>query len=171
MPELIRDDICLRTILGLDYLWVDRLCILQDDQATKVPQLEAMRQIYYEAFVTLGTLERKSLYHGLFGVSRSRKPQLAIQLGPLALFPQYDVADDILTESTWSRCGWTNQEGAFPQKILMFGHDMVCMFQRPTGDDDEGMLLKGLTQHICLIHHSVARLQVGKLTHYLNHVE
>ncbi|KFY20320.1 hypothetical protein V491_03823 [Pseudogymnoascus sp. VKM F-3775] len=144
VPHLIKDAmlVCLR--IGLEYLWVDRLCIVQDDLTAKTLQLEAMGRIYSEAFVTLVSLERDGVRLGLPGVSRPRKPQLAITLHSMTLVPCYETAAETLDESTWSHRGWTYQEGFLSNRILLFGQDMLYMLHRPTDDDDDGIHFEGL---------------------------
>lgn len=53
LPQTIRDAIISTRELGLRYLWVDSLCILQDSEEDKGREIARMRGIYKDAHVTL----------------------------------------------------------------------------------------------------------------------
>ena len=54
LPRTIRDAMLLVRLLGIGYLWVDSLCIVQDDEEHKSKQIANMGKIYQEAcFVIL----------------------------------------------------------------------------------------------------------------------
>jgi hypothetical protein len=53
LPRTIRDAMTLVAALGLTYLWVDRLCIVQDDVAEKQAQLKVMGSIYAKSYLTI----------------------------------------------------------------------------------------------------------------------
>lgn len=51
--QTIRDAITTTHNLGLRYLWIDTLCIIQDSQADKDRELERMRSYYADSYVTI----------------------------------------------------------------------------------------------------------------------
>jgi hypothetical protein len=53
IPKTIEDAISLTKQLGFRYLWVDALCIIQDDENVKLNFLPKMGQIYTGAFITI----------------------------------------------------------------------------------------------------------------------
>ncbi|TRX90243.1 hypothetical protein FHL15_008788 [Xylaria flabelliformis] len=59
-PNIITDAINLYCSLDERYLWIDRLCIIQDDEITKPVQINAMDAIYRSAnFTTVGALNTR----------------------------------------------------------------------------------------------------------------
>ncbi|CAH0028302.1 unnamed protein product [Clonostachys rhizophaga] len=68
IPEVILDAITLCADLGYQYLWVDRLCIIQDEGNHKHSQINAMDSIYHMATLTIVSLGGCSS-EGLPGVS------------------------------------------------------------------------------------------------------
>ncbi|KAF4784448.1 heterokaryon incompatibility protein [Colletotrichum scovillei] len=69
IPATIRDAMDLTRLLGERYLWVDRLCIVQDDKDAKPAQLQGMADIYGGATLTIVAAQGRGadepLHHGL----------------------------------------------------------------------------------------------------------
>lgn len=53
LPRVIRDGITVARLLRVTFLWVDSLCIVQDDAESKHHQIESMAQIYNGSFLTI----------------------------------------------------------------------------------------------------------------------
>ena len=53
LPATIRDAIEATRRLGIRYLWIDCLCIVQDDKADKTKEIAQMRRIYSNAYCTI----------------------------------------------------------------------------------------------------------------------
>jgi hypothetical protein len=53
MPNTIRDTIALVNDIGLQYLWVDRLCIIQDDPIAQRRQISIMADIFAGSYITI----------------------------------------------------------------------------------------------------------------------
>lgn len=53
IPKTIRQSMQLVAFLGERYLWVDRLCIVQDDDTHLDHQIRIMASIYHQAHVTI----------------------------------------------------------------------------------------------------------------------
>ncbi|SJL12719.1 uncharacterized protein ARMOST_16150 [Armillaria ostoyae] len=73
IPKTIMDAIKVTQKLGLRFLWVDALCILQDSDDDKAQEIAQMRRIFRDAYVTIiaacahkvsnGFLHRRSTWH------------------------------------------------------------------------------------------------------------
>jgi hypothetical protein len=68
VPATIKNVIGLVSLLGLRYLWVDRLCIVQDDLANKTAQINSMGYIYGGAYLTIVANAGYDANHGLRGI-------------------------------------------------------------------------------------------------------
>ncbi|KAK8051475.1 heterokaryon incompatibility protein-domain-containing protein [Apiospora rasikravindrae] len=131
LPGTVRDAIALTDRLGLDYLWVDRLCIVQDDAASKPLQLAQMGAIYANSYVTIIAADGADADHGLRGsvegVSQPRRfepPTVIHTPGGKTLISEPVFAHDYnVTE--WERRGWTFQERALSRRNLVFQDDRV----------------------------------------------
>jgi Heterokaryon incompatibility protein (HET) len=64
LPRTIRDAIFTTRRLGLQYLWVDRICIIQDDREDTTRELSAMARIYQRSFLTLSAASAPSAIDG-----------------------------------------------------------------------------------------------------------
>lgn len=66
LPRTIRDAIDLLRSLNQDYLWVDSICIVQDDERQKHDQISAMDRIYSSALFTIVAMTGKHNDAGLY---------------------------------------------------------------------------------------------------------
>lgn len=130
VPLLVKDAMSVCSRIGLEYFWVDRLCVVQDDLGMKLRQLEAMGQIYSEASVTLVSPDRDGARLGLYGLSRPRTPQLVADRGPITLVDADLKGYVELYRTTWFERGWTFQEAFYSQRLLLFAQNMVYMLRR-----------------------------------------
>jgi len=132
VPRTIRDAMVVTRKLSTRYLWVDRLCIIQDDFVQKPAQLAAMASIYSNAFLTL-IAETGPDTHTLFPCSSSSPAtQSIIHLpcsGPLSLSLLYDSPTPFLApppsyiqlpENSYLRRAWTLQEELLSPRTLKF---------------------------------------------------
>lgn len=53
LPRTIADAVCVTAGLGIRFLWVDALCIVQDDERAKALEIEKMGDIYADATLVL----------------------------------------------------------------------------------------------------------------------
>ena len=65
IPKTILDAMEITALLGERFLWVDALCIVQDDEATKHQQLQGMGGIYQGAILTIAATQGWSADDGI----------------------------------------------------------------------------------------------------------
>jgi hypothetical protein len=109
LPRTIDDSMELCRRVGYKYLWVDRLCIVQDARTEhKTAQLDQMFAIYQQAEFTVITLAGDASY-GLPGVSRPKPSRPRI-----LAFDNFAIAERVLdfkylrnkSRSKWDTRGW-----------------------------------------------------------------
>ncbi|KAI2615018.1 heterokaryon incompatibility protein-domain-containing protein [Hypoxylon sp. NC1633] len=71
LPQTFQDAVTFTRKLGLKYLWIDALCIMQDDDADWLREVGSMLQIYQNAHVTLAGLFGRDPSAGLFSSKRA----------------------------------------------------------------------------------------------------
>ena len=124
LPNTIKDALRLASLLGEKYLWVDRLCIVQDEMDTKQACLNAMGSIYSNASFTIVAADGHNADHGLRGIgdgSESRASSCDIVRFPyetdvLMQRPRTWYPED----SPWESRAWTFQEAHFSRRVLIF---------------------------------------------------
>ncbi|KAK4163327.1 heterokaryon incompatibility protein-domain-containing protein [Cladorrhinum sp. PSN259] len=121
IPATVQDAISVVQALGEQYLWVDSLCIVQDDISSKHANIDRMADIYAGACFTIVAATGEHAQAGLPGVlqgSRRRRQRRADLGNGLEL----TVLDDIrflLERSPWMQRGWT-QEWVLSSRSLIF---------------------------------------------------
>lgn len=134
LPSTIRDAISVTRNLGIRHLWIDTLCIKQDDELHKASQIAQMGSVY--ALATL-TIIAAASDHADTGLSRvSRKPHWttsgpihAVHAPGVSLIPVLDSFDDFapgpLASSIWYTRAWTMQEHFLSMRKLIFAENQV----------------------------------------------
>lgn len=67
LSQTVRDAIVITKQLGLKYLWIDELCIVQDSTEDKVQELGQMHEIYKQAYFTICAARAESCHEGFLG--------------------------------------------------------------------------------------------------------
>lgn len=126
VPNVIQNAIALVPRLGERYLWVDSLCIMQDDRECLDRHIRHMASIYEAAVFTIVAADGSDADYGILGirgVSAPRKlPSMVELTSRLRLRPRGRL--NILV-SPWGQRAWTLQEHVFSKRKLVFVHGSV----------------------------------------------
>ncbi|KAI0130530.1 heterokaryon incompatibility protein-domain-containing protein [Xylariales sp. AK1849] len=122
LPQTLKDAITVTRELGLQYLWVDALCIVQDDTEDQRREVSRMAQIYNCAYVTVSASTASTCYDGFLGPRKLthgpiRLPAKAsgCKMGSVVLM------HDPCGEQPIQSRGWTLQEHLLSPRLLTFG--------------------------------------------------
>lgn len=143
-PKTIRDAMDFVKSLQERYLWVDALCIVQDDENQKSRDIPRMDIVYGKAFATIVALEGTDADAGLPGVrAGTREPQnitaLTVSNKSIELDDDPDSKDKdtirltatplplylALELSRWNSRGWIVQEHLLSRRCLYFAPDTI----------------------------------------------
>ena len=145
LPRTIIDSMELVRMLGLRYLWVDALCIVQDDLDDKSYQIEKMATIYMSAFLSIQAAAGKDSNTGLPGLGSSMRlynqrevvveppSEASTGLSVVNTMRSYPAEwDEWFTRgkedadfSRWSQRAWTMQEKFLSRRTLLFTQEQV----------------------------------------------
>lgn len=122
LPLTIQDAITVVNSLGGRYLWVDSICIIQDNDEDWTNEAETMCDVYQNAYLTIVALGAAGATEGLFGnrdplaVSDCRLTAGKVIPAPRSPQPSFGV----FYASELQRRGWTFQERALAPRKLFF---------------------------------------------------
>jgi hypothetical protein len=121
IPCTIYDSMLLTRGLGFRYLWVDQLCIVQDDPGDVSRLISQMVTIYESASITIVAADGLDSNHGLGGLQgglpREKGPYHIVTLTQSQQFLAYRQLS--VPKKYFSRC-WTYQEWHFSKRLLVF---------------------------------------------------
>ncbi|KAK0671525.1 heterokaryon incompatibility protein-domain-containing protein [Cercophora samala] len=122
LPQTIRDAINVTRDMGERYLWVDRLCIIQDDEANKAQQIASMASIYARGQFTIIAADGADANAGLHGVSSSRPfpPLPVLELSPDCRLRPGPETEEARYFTAWHNRAWTLQERLLSRRSLIF---------------------------------------------------
>jgi Heterokaryon incompatibility protein (HET) len=128
LPRTIRDAMAVCRQLGERYLWIDSLCILQDDICDKGEQIAHMDSIYQNAIFTIVDAAGEDCEHGLAGVSERRPiSHTASAAGKQLITVSRDVIRSMFG-SKWNQRGWTLQEKVLSRRLLVFTPNVAFFY-------------------------------------------
>ncbi len=127
LPRTVRDALEVTRSLGFTYLWVDSLCIIQDDEEDRQSQINMMDEIYKNASLTVAAGSSPHADWGLPGISIPRlKSQQMERIGQrefAVAFPSLKGIDSNFGDRinlVWNTRGWTLQEKVLSKRLLLF---------------------------------------------------
>lgn len=132
---VIKDSIVLAENLGQKYIWIDALCIPQEEESQdpdgpmakeRTCQLQAMKEIYRKAHFTIVACSDPDSGLGLPGMQeRSRPRQRRMENGDLAYAVVKPNLNKAVKDSSWNSRIWTFQEAAESCRLLIFTRHQV----------------------------------------------
>lgn len=119
LPQTFRDAIEFVEKLAIRYIWIDALCIQQDDSDQLVAHMNSMDVIYSAAALTIVS-DAESADAGIPGISTSRKPpQETFEYKGTQYISAKKTFGQALQESPWERRAWCLQEKVFSNRLLV----------------------------------------------------
>ena len=143
LPQSLLDAIDVCKVLSIRYLWIDMLCIVQDDPADFENEATDMARIYQNAYVTICALASESCTQGFLARTlESIEVPFQSQINP-RIKGRYNMTYranarcllDVtgthapfqldLESSEWNRRGWIFQEEYMSLRVLLFGKSRI----------------------------------------------
>ncbi|KAK0726134.1 heterokaryon incompatibility protein-domain-containing protein [Lasiosphaeris hirsuta] len=129
LPRTIRDAVSLCRVLRIRFLWVDSLCLVQNDYTDLEPSIRVMDRIYEHAWLTIVAAHGHDANAGLPGVQEGDRhemecrPHGTVEPGVvLGASPSLKLR---LMGSLYQTRAWTLQEHELSRRRLYFFKDEV----------------------------------------------
>lgn len=136
MPRVFRDAVLVARTLGVRYLWIDALCIIQDCDGDWHNESAAMADVFSHSWMTIGAATASSCHDTLFYPRQNLSIDIEFQSSikrditgtiSILLLTEYfrNPLAEAMKNSTWNTRGWVWQEQKLPQRLLIFGEKML----------------------------------------------
>ncbi|KAF3063750.1 putative heterokaryon incompatibility protein [Daldinia childiae] len=122
LPQNFRDAIEVTRILGLRYLWIDALCIIQDSKQDWDQEAGRMYSVYAGAYIMISVLDSAGSTKGFLKPNRA---PLALISNEYAVQKVYPDINECLTEAPLNGRGWCMQERLLAKRVLHFGNEQM----------------------------------------------
>ncbi|KAK5996348.1 hypothetical protein PT974_01682 [Cladobotryum mycophilum] len=155
-PKTIQDALLVCQALNIDYLWVDSLCIIQDDEMDKIGVIDKMDVIYAGTVVTIIAAIGQNAHAGIAGVRDGTRniEQHEMHIRGVQFIESVDSKQfriqthfeepEWIRETPWAQRAWTFQEGLVSRRKLFFTSEQVYWSCR------EGLLSEDTVENIDL---------------------
>jgi len=150
LPQTIKDAVAAGQALGIDYIWIDSICIVQDMPQDLKHELSIMLEVYSKAEFTISAACAASVEEGFLKRPSDSRPRLIIpgkcgtNNSGMIIFTEHQPDRSLTSmwrgqihQSPWNQRAWTLQESLVTPRILHFGKDYI-FFECSTQDCFEG---------------------------------
>ncbi|KAI0333430.1 HET-domain-containing protein [Cubamyces sp. BRFM 1775] len=136
LPQTIRDAIHATHLLGIAFLWIDSLCIVQDSPEDKHRELASMRNVYRHAYITINAASAEKVSDGFLEDRRPLDCQLVLPVAcpkdltgqPVSAVGNLHISDNMYDtwpglDRIWVTTGWRGwclQEELLSTRSLVF---------------------------------------------------
>ncbi|QDS76565.1 hypothetical protein FKW77_006876 [Venturia effusa] len=126
IPKTVLDAIVVARKIGSQFLWVDRLCIVQDSPTHLTQQLQQMASIYANSCFTIIAADGSDANYGLPGITSPRRHnETTFRFDiDLSMVKRPEV-ESFKRKPFWHSRAWTFQERAVSPRTLIFTNNTV----------------------------------------------
>ena len=153
LPQNFQDAIIVVRKLGLRFLWIDALCIVQDDLADWAREAARMADVYGSAHLTIAATSAESSTDGFLERPQETAASIPYYVGTCiepagCLVMTYQRKQDSWYASVemarWNSRGWTFQERLLSKRVLHFTEKRLFWECRMTEATEENEPPRGL---------------------------
>lgn len=124
LPATFKDAITVTRELGLEYLWIDSICIIQGEGGDFNHEAKRMEDVFSSAVCVLAASSAHGQQDGFLNPRRQTPQSLSFDyskgLPTLFLSPFMDKFSDDVLEAPLSKRGWVLQERALARRTIFF---------------------------------------------------
>ncbi|KAF4449462.1 HET-domain-containing protein [Fusarium austroafricanum] len=138
LPKSLRQSIDLIHQLGIRYIWIDALCIVQDSRHSWNLNARAMHLIYGNSVLTICAADGTDANAGLLALDDNHKTrQMVVNYGPGVCLMLHRPAETSIETTQWNRRAWTFQERLLSKRCLIFTEGRIFFQCRSTGMSED----------------------------------
>lgn len=126
LPQTVRDAVTWTQQLGLQYLWVDSLCILQENSTDWEVELSSMTDIYQDATVVIAATAASHAGSGCAPVRNKLQFAPSTPVPGIVVVANFSREEWIFTEGPLERRAWTFQEIRLARRVLRCGGEELA---------------------------------------------
>ena len=149
IPQTISDAIAVARALGFRYLWIDCICIIQDDEQDWIDESRMMGSIYSNAEIVIAATRASAATEGFLGMRTVHRTGIARSSfrAPHAAPATYRITRELQpgqAEGPLDSRGWAFQERILARRYLSFGPDemqWVCREEALSESGEKAFLI------------------------------
>ncbi|UNI16579.1 hypothetical protein JDV02_003005 [Purpureocillium takamizusanense] len=148
LPRTFQDAITVARKIGFDYIWIDSLCIVQDDQEDWLRESGTMGSIYELADLTIAACHAADPSQGLFVPRPCRNPAVEIpsffgglgtrQEKVYATVRRETVEDTFPEYGPLNRRAWSTQEWLLSRRMLFYTNGTIMWSCKAVTERENG---------------------------------
>lgn len=155
LPPSFQDAVTITRALGIRYLWIDALCIIQDSAADWATESAKMASVYGDSYLTIAADSSSDSFGGILRKRRVPDPLLptdynfeeidsVLSTGEPSTLLIYRplltlVTPDALDDSKLSTRGWTFQENILAPRTIHFTATQMVWESRGAFTTEDGL--------------------------------
>ncbi|KAK0613519.1 heterokaryon incompatibility protein-domain-containing protein [Immersiella caudata] len=154
LPATLQDAVQITRQLEIPYLWIDSICIVQDDELDWRTESAKMGLVYQNSLLTVAAASSPSADHG-FLKDRTKPKEFSVEwtcddgsktVLKARVDPTYHKSIWELLELPWNHRGWTLQEQVLCTRLLAFA-DAEVQWRCPSAYRCECRGIDGWSDH------------------------
>ncbi|KAK3984965.1 heterokaryon incompatibility protein-domain-containing protein [Cladorrhinum sp. PSN332] len=139
LPKTFSDAVQIARQLGVQHLWIDSLCIIQDDEADWQKESGAMAAVYSNAHLTLAATASKDSDGGFIFDREPAKHVVSADGDKIICYIRYPAGENrSLFQSPLYKRGWVLQEMVLSRRTVHFARDQLFWHCRSRITSEDG---------------------------------
>ncbi|RSM05632.1 hypothetical protein CEP52_006177 [Fusarium oligoseptatum] len=138
LPQALRQIINLVHKLGIRYIWIDALCIVQDSSHSWNLNARAMHLIYGNSTITVCAADGEDAHTGILALDEHRTaPQMIVNYAEGVCLMLHRPAETSIETTRWNKRAWTFQERLLSKRCLIFTEGKIFFQCRSTSMSED----------------------------------
>lgn len=129
LPKTFQDAIEVTRKLGVQYLWIDSLCIIQGQDGDWKRESGRMESVFSSAYCTIAATSAKDSYTGFLGKEKRHKSIYIQDPSKQHIYASTNIADfdKDVNEADLNKRAWVMQERFLSSRTIHFCKDQIYM--------------------------------------------